>query len=154
MKEFRKIQSIAFCLHHFILVSLFFNRSSRITWCRGSRPEVFCKTDVMFLKFSQNSQEITCDRASFLIKLQASVLFYRTPPVAISDGDVNTIIKRTWRIFLIYAQKSNDSDSTTAVALIILKFAKQVYKISKAILIIRLEKLFINRRPRTYFISS
>ena len=142
-----------FCLHHFILVPLFFNRSSRITWCRGSRPEVFCKTDVMFLKISQNSQEITCDRPSFLIKLQASVLFYRKPPVAISDGDVNTIIKRTCRIFLIYAQKSNDSDSTTGVALTILKFAEQVYKISKAILIIRLEK-FINRRRRTCFISS
>ena len=37
--------------------------------CRSSRPEVFCKK--VFLKISQNSQENTCTRASFLIKLQA-----------------------------------------------------------------------------------
>ena len=34
-------------------------------------PEVFCKKGVL---------ENTCARVSFLIKLQASSLFYRTPP--------------------------------------------------------------------------
>ena len=37
--------------------------------CRSSRPEVFCET--LFLNVSQNSQENTCVRVSFLIKLQA-----------------------------------------------------------------------------------
>ena len=41
-------------------------------------PEVFYKKKV-FLEISQNSQENTCARFSFLIKLQASGLFYRTP---------------------------------------------------------------------------
>ena len=36
---------------------------------RSSRPEVFCKKG--FLKISQNSQENTCARVSFLIKLRA-----------------------------------------------------------------------------------
>ena len=36
---------------------------------RNSRPEVFCKKGV--LKISQNSQESTCARVSFFIKLQA-----------------------------------------------------------------------------------
>ena len=36
----------------------------------------------IFLEISQNSQESTCARVSFLIKLQASG---RTPPVAASD---------------------------------------------------------------------
>ena len=36
---------------------------------RKSHPEVFCKK--VFLEISQNSQESTCARASFLIKLQA-----------------------------------------------------------------------------------
>ena len=36
---------------------------------RNSRPEVFCKKGV--LKISQNSQESTCARVCFLIKLQA-----------------------------------------------------------------------------------
>ena len=46
----------------------------------------------MLLEFSQNSQQITCTRVSFLIKLQAfceiskNTLFYRTPPVAASVG--------------------------------------------------------------------
>ena len=38
--------------------------------CRSSRPEVFCKK--VLLKISQNSQDNTCVRVSFLIKLQAS----------------------------------------------------------------------------------
>ena len=72
---------------------------------RSSRPDVFCKK--VFLEFSQNSQENTCARVSFQIKLQASGNFikketlaqvfscefceiskntfsYRTPPVAAS----------------------------------------------------------------------
>ena len=36
---------------------------------RSIRPEVFCKK--VFLKISQNSQESTCARVSFLIKLRA-----------------------------------------------------------------------------------
>ena len=35
--------------------------------CRSSRPKVFCKKDI---KISQNSQESTCFRVSFLIKFQ------------------------------------------------------------------------------------
>ena len=38
----------------------------QITRSRSSRPEVFCKK--VFLKISQNSQENTCARVSFLIK--------------------------------------------------------------------------------------
>ena len=41
-----------------------------LVWnCRNSRLEVFCKK--VFLETPQNSQENTCARASFLIKLQA-----------------------------------------------------------------------------------
>ena len=39
-------------------------------YIRGSSPEVFYKN--VFLEISQNSQENTCARVSFLIKLQAS----------------------------------------------------------------------------------
>ena len=39
---------------------------------RSSRPEVFCKKK--FLEILQNSQENTCPRVSFLIKLQVSGL--------------------------------------------------------------------------------
>ena len=37
---------------------------------RSSYPKVFCEK--VFLKFSQNLQENTCPRVSFLMKLQAS----------------------------------------------------------------------------------
>ena len=59
----------------------------------------------MFLEISQNSQENTCARVSFLIKLQAfceiskNTLFYRTPPVAASVGGeykVNRISNNEW----------------------------------------------------------
>ena len=40
-----------------------------VTINRSSRPEVFCKKGV--LKISENSQENTCARDSFLIKFQA-----------------------------------------------------------------------------------
>ena len=36
----------------------------------SSRPEVFCKKGVLFLEISQDSQENTCARVYFLIKLQ------------------------------------------------------------------------------------
>ena len=42
------------------------------TYLVSSRPEVFCKKSV--LRILQNSQENTCVRVSFLIKLQASGL--------------------------------------------------------------------------------
>ena len=74
---------------------------------RSSLAKVFCKK--VFLEISQNSQETTCSRASFLIKLQVSAsnftkkgtpalviscefceifkntCFYRAPPVAASE---------------------------------------------------------------------
>ena len=42
-----------------------------------------CSVKEVFLEISQNSQENTCTRVSFLIKLQASFL-HRTPLVAAS----------------------------------------------------------------------
>ena len=42
--------------------------SFKVTQTRSSHPEVFCKN--VFLEISQNSQENTCARDSFLIKLQ------------------------------------------------------------------------------------
>ena len=44
----------------------------QISHIRSSRPELFCKKGV--LRISQNSQESTCARVSFLIKFQASCL--------------------------------------------------------------------------------
>ena len=41
-----------------------------------------CSVKKVFLKISQNSQENTCARVSYLIKLQA--FFHGTPPVAVS----------------------------------------------------------------------
>ena len=41
-----------------------------------------CSVKKTFLEISQNSHESTCARASFSIKLQASVLFHKTPLVA------------------------------------------------------------------------
>ena len=41
-----------------------------------------CSVKKVFLKISHNSQESTCARVSFLIKLQA--FFHGTPPVAVS----------------------------------------------------------------------
>ena len=76
---------------------------------RSSRPELFC--EMVLLEISQNSQENSCVRASFLIKLQVSrpatlfkkrpwhrcfpvnfakflrtLFYYRTPPVDASKG--------------------------------------------------------------------
>ena len=44
-----------------------------------------CSVKKVFLEISQNLQENTCARFSFLIKLQVSAFSYRTPPVAASD---------------------------------------------------------------------
>ena len=41
---------------------------------KNSHPYVFCEN--LFLKISQNSQENTCARVSFLIKLLASATLY------------------------------------------------------------------------------
>ena len=67
---------------------------SRIAPIKSSRPEVFCKKGV--LKISQNSQENTCPRASFLETLAqvfscefceifTNPYLNRTPLVAASD---------------------------------------------------------------------
>ena len=50
-----------------------------------------CSVKTVFLEISQNSQENTCARFSFLIKLQAYA-FYRTPPVAASKP--TTLLKK------------------------------------------------------------
>ena len=54
-------------LIHFVLV-----RKTDMVIVRSSRPEVFCKK--VFLEILKNSQEDTCGRVSFLIKLQTSGL--------------------------------------------------------------------------------
>ena len=46
---------------------------------RSSRLKVYCKK--VFLEISQNSQENTCARVSFLIKLQAQSMWCRCFPV-------------------------------------------------------------------------
>ena len=46
-----------------------FAQSQKLDSLQKEPPEVFCKKG--FLKYSQNSQENTCARVSFLIKLQA-----------------------------------------------------------------------------------
>ena len=63
--------------HHLPLKDIFEARLSKehhmekkgFFYWQSSHPEVFCKKKV-FLKISQNSQENTCARVSFLIKLQ------------------------------------------------------------------------------------
>ena len=67
---------------------------------KSSRPKVICEKLKVFLEISRNSQENTCARDSFLIKLRVkkksltrvfsckffkfskNTFFYRTPPVA------------------------------------------------------------------------
>ena len=72
-------KNVKFKLFFYILNNFFY---------KSSRLEAFCKKRV--LKISQNSQENTCVRISFLIKLQASgkisknTFSYRTAPVAAS----------------------------------------------------------------------
>ena len=94
---------------------------------RCSRPEVFLKKE--FLEIPQNSQENTCTRVSFLIKLQASAcnfikietlaqvfscefceiskntFSYRTPSVAAS---VKSITLQTHRVVVLI--KFDDAD--------------------------------------------
>ena len=47
---------------------------SQSTWCRVEAAVQRCSVKKMFLEISQNSQENTCTRGSFLIKLQVSGL--------------------------------------------------------------------------------
>ena len=86
---------------------------------RSSRAEVFCKN--VFLELSQNSQENTCARASFLVKLHTSSLqlyfilkkwlwhswfpanftkFLRTPVVAASVTYRNILINFMVTLFI------------------------------------------------------
>ena len=89
---------------------------SSIMFCVAQR----CSVKKLFLKISQNSQENTCARVSFLIKLQAqacnfiiketlaqvffcefceisqNIFSYRTPPVAAS------VLFFSWRDYIIY----------------------------------------------------
>ena len=66
-------------------------RSLICCWCwtsddegfRSGRPEVFCKKGVL-RNFAKNSQENTCARVYFLIKLQVWAFFYRRPLMATS----------------------------------------------------------------------
>ena len=91
-----------------------------------------CSVKKMFIKILQNSEENTCVRVSFLIKLQPSentTFFYSTPPVAASvltyEDYLNTtkmsLIKRSgltnfkYTLFLI---------SNTFISKIRLKLAK------------------------------
>ena len=60
-----------------------------------------CSVKKLFLKISENSQENTCTRVSFLIKLQT--FSYRTPPVAaIGLNRVDPFIPRSmyWKFSL------------------------------------------------------
>ena len=55
------------------LVSSLTSMSCKIGLVKSSRPKVFCKK--VFLEISQNSQENTGTRDSFLIKLQGTPFF-------------------------------------------------------------------------------
>ena len=46
------------------------NEDFMVMWKEEQPPELFCKKSVL-LEISQNSQENTCARVSFQIKLQA-----------------------------------------------------------------------------------
>ena len=59
---------------------MFFKRN---TFIQGEAIAQTCSVKKVFLEISQNSQENTCARVSFLIKLQAP-FFHRTPLVAAS----------------------------------------------------------------------
>ena len=58
---------------------------------------------MVLLEISQNSQENTCTRASFLIKFQAlNTFFHRTPPVAAPVKQQKII--NDWKTFTISAK--------------------------------------------------
>ena len=64
-------EEIVWCTNHPNLHIYAFRRSCSFIWgCRSSRPEVFCEK--VFLEISQDSQENTYARVSFLIKLQTT----------------------------------------------------------------------------------
>ena len=52
------------------ILCLLLSLSCKYLFIQKQPPEVFCRKKV-FLEILQNSQENTCARASFLIKLQA-----------------------------------------------------------------------------------
>ena len=66
-----------------------------------------CSVKKEFLEISQNSQENTCTRISFLVKLQAWVLisknnfFYITPLVAASDNVTAKYLSQLTRTILL-----------------------------------------------------
>ena len=68
----------------------------------------------VFLEISQNSQENTCARVSFLIKLQAScefceisknTIFYRTTPVAASVRIAKRNCGKNFKLFNLTNKK-------------------------------------------------
>ena len=65
--------ALLLCGHYFLHCGLWKPAFSTYPFQnRSNRPQVFCKK--VFLKFSQNSQEYTCDGVSFSVKLQDSDL--------------------------------------------------------------------------------
>ena len=65
MKQTKAETEQIFGFRYLLGVIRLFIKEHSIALYRSSRPELFCKK--LFLEISQNSQENTCDRASFLI---------------------------------------------------------------------------------------
>ena len=63
--------------------TIFDARSTRTFFVTTEAVTRMCSVKEMLLKISKNSQESTCARVSFLVKLQAGAR-HRTPPVAAS----------------------------------------------------------------------
>ena len=55
---------------------------------KGKAVTRICSVKKVFLEISQNSQQNTCARVSFLISLQANTFSYRTPLVAASEKGI------------------------------------------------------------------
>ena len=66
-RKAQNFKTFLFVLRSFLL---FVKRGTILIISRISRPEVFCKEDV--LRNLENSQENTCARVSFLIMMQVS----------------------------------------------------------------------------------
>ena len=101
-------KKIIFLCQAFFMASYFLEPLQRDTCLQTEAVVWMCSVKALLLEISQNSQENTCDRASFLINLQAeacnfiiketlaqvvscefceiskNTFFYRTPPVAAS----------------------------------------------------------------------
>ena len=75
---------VSFCIFDYLYRDFWFFVDCFVTSAlsRSSHLEVFVKK--VFLEISENSQENTCVRVSFLINLQALGFFQRTPLVAAS----------------------------------------------------------------------